>query len=26
MPQNTVLTTSQRNTIICWIESGAPGN
>lgn len=26
MPQNTTLTTAQRNTIICWIDSGAPNN
>jgi hypothetical protein len=26
MPQNTVLTASQKNTIICWIDSGAPNN
>lgn len=26
MPQNTTLTTSQKNTIICWIDSGAPNN
>lgn len=26
MPQNTVLTTAQKNTIICWIDSGAPDN
>jgi len=24
MPQNTTLSTSQKNTIICWIDSGAP--
>jgi hypothetical protein len=26
MPQNTTLTTPQKNTIICWIDSGAPNN
>lgn len=26
MPQNTTLTASQKNTIICWINSGAPNN
>jgi hypothetical protein len=26
MPQNTTLTTAQKNTIICWIHSGAPEN
>jgi hypothetical protein len=26
MPQNTVLTAAQKNTIICWIDSGAPNN
>jgi hypothetical protein len=26
MPQNTTLTTAQKNTIICWIYSGAPNN
>lgn len=26
MPQNTVLSTAQKNTIICWINSGAPNN
>jgi hypothetical protein len=26
MPQNTSLTTAQKNTIICWIDSGAPNN
>ncbi len=26
MPQNTTLTTAQKNTIICWIDSGAPQN
>lgn len=26
MPQNTTLTTAQRNKIICWIDSGAPNN
>jgi hypothetical protein len=26
MPQNTTLTTAQKNTIICWIDSGAPNN
>lgn len=26
MPQNTTLTASQKNTIICWIDSGAPNN
>lgn len=26
MPQNTTLTTSQKNTIICWINNGALNN
>jgi hypothetical protein len=26
MPQNTTLTTAQKNTIICWIDAGAPNN
>ncbi|HMU47641.1 MAG TPA: hypothetical protein PKC72_14825 [Chitinophagaceae bacterium] len=26
MPQNTTLTTEQKNSIICWIDSGAPNN
>lgn len=26
MPQNTSLTTAQRNTIVCWINSGSPNN
>jgi hypothetical protein len=26
MPQNTTLTASQKNTILCWIDSGAPNN
>ena len=26
MPQNSTLTTSQKNSIICWIDSGAPDN
>jgi hypothetical protein len=26
MPQNTTLTTAQKNSIICWIDSGAPNN
>jgi uncharacterized membrane protein len=26
MPQNTTLTATQKNTIICWIDSGAPNN
>jgi hypothetical protein len=26
MPQNTTLTTAQKNTIVCWIDSGAPNN
>lgn len=26
MPQNTTLTSTQKNTIICWIDSGAPNN
>ena len=26
MPQNTTLSLSQRNTILCWIDSGAPNN
>ncbi|MBC7948627.1 MAG: hypothetical protein H7Y42_12140 [Chitinophagaceae bacterium] len=26
MPQNSTLTTAQRNTIICWIDAGAPNN
>jgi len=26
MPQNTTLSASQKNSIICWIDSGAPNN
>jgi hypothetical protein len=26
MPQGTSLTTAQRNSIICWVDSGAPNN
>lgn len=26
MPQNTTLSISQKNTILCWIDSGAPNN
>jgi hypothetical protein len=26
MPQNTTLSAAQKNTIICWIDSGAPNN
>jgi hypothetical protein len=26
MPQNTTLTGSQKNTIICWIDGGAANN
>lgn len=26
MPQNTTLTTEQKNTIICWIDNGALNN
>lgn len=26
MPQNTTLTKAQRNSILCWIDSGAPNN
>ena len=26
MPENTTLTTAQKNTIICWIDAGAPNN
>jgi hypothetical protein len=26
MPQNTTLTTAQKNSIICWIDNGAPNN
>jgi|SRR5690348_7514152 len=26
MPQNNTLTTAQKNTIICWIDAGAPNN
>lgn len=26
MPQNATLTAAQRNTIICWIDNGAPDN
>ena len=26
MPQNTTLSTTQKNKIICWIDSGAPNN
>jgi hypothetical protein len=26
MPQNSSLTTAQINTIVCWIDNGAPNN
>lgn len=26
MPQGSTLTTGQKNSIICWIDSGAPNN
>lgn len=26
MPQNTTLTAAQKNSIICWIDAGAPNN
>ena len=26
MPQNTTLTTAQKNTIVCWLDNGAPNN
>ncbi len=26
MPKNTTLSTGQKNSIICWIDSGAPNN
>jgi hypothetical protein len=26
MPKNSTLTTPQKNSIICWIDSGAPNN
>ena len=26
MPKNTTLSTSQKNSILCWIDSGAPNN
>lgn len=26
MPQNTTLTSAQKQSIICWIDSGAPNN
>ena len=26
MPQNATLTTAQKNSILCWIDSGAPDN
>lgn len=26
MPKNTTLTTDQKNSIICWIDGGAPNN
>lgn len=26
MPKNSTLTTDKRNSIICWIDSGAPNN
>lgn len=26
MPQNASLTTAQKNTIICWIDNGAPND
>lgn len=26
MPKNSTLSTSQKNSILCWIDSGAPNN
>jgi hypothetical protein len=26
MPQGSTLTTAQKNSILCWIDSGAPNN
>jgi hypothetical protein len=26
MPQNTTLSTAQKNSILCWIDGGAPNN
>jgi hypothetical protein len=26
MPQNTTLSTAQKNIIVCWIDAGAPNN
>jgi len=26
MPQNTTLTPAQKNSILCWIDNGAPNN
>jgi hypothetical protein len=26
MPQNSTLSTAQKNSIICWVDSGAPAN
>lgn len=26
MPKNSVLTTSQKNSILCWIDNGSPNN
>ena len=26
MPKNTTLSTAQKNSIICWIDNGAPNN
>jgi hypothetical protein len=26
MPQNSTLTNAQKNSILCWIDSGAPNN
>lgn len=26
MPQNSTLSTSQKNSLLCWIDSGAPNN
>jgi hypothetical protein len=26
MPQGSSLSTSQKNSILCWIDSGAPNN
>jgi len=26
MPQNSTLSTTQKNTILCWVDSGAPNN